>query len=206
MPTSLFSKSSKSTCALARQLLREKKGRNQSPCSVSSIPPSFWVQKERATKEEDIKKDYQPYNHHVYNRGPDQALALLESIYGSNVWVCGWNPIIPFKSNFFSNTFSTLWTEPPIAGRLYLNRVKPLRPPHPKLLDSLQLFRPPVVSPTSSSLTSEVVSCKCWVSSQTAFAWWVAEITRYIHACCTYLYHHCWENEVYTCAALVSLR
>ena len=39
-----------------------------------------------------------------------------------------------------------------------------------------------VASPTSCSLTSEVISRTCWVSSLTAFAWSVAERTRYIHA------------------------
>ena len=37
-----------------------------------------------------------------------------------------------------------------------------------------------------------------------AFAWSVAERTRYIHAYRTLLYH-AWENGAYTCAALVSL-
>jgi len=46
----------------------------------------------------------------------------------------------------------------------------------------LRPFHLGVASPTSCSLTSEVISRTCWVSSLTAFAWSVAERTRYIHA------------------------
>ena len=53
-------------------------------------------------------------------------------------------------------------------------------------------------------LTSEVISRTCWVSSQTAFAWWVAERSRYIRAYHTFLFRS-WENEAYTCAGRVSL-
>ena len=45
-----------------------------------------------------------------------------------------------------------------------------------------------VVSPTSCSLTSDVVSLTCWVSSVTAFSWSVDERTRYTHAYRTFLY------------------
>ena len=62
-----------------------------------------------------------------------------------------------------------------------------------------------VVSLSYCSLTSEVVSRTCWcVSSVTAFAWSVAERTRYIRAYRDFL-DHCWVKEAYTCAALVSL-
>ena len=55
------------------------------------------------------------------------------------------------------------------------------------------------------SPTCEVVSRTSWVSSPlTAFAWSVAERRRYIQAYRTFLYHG-WENQAYTCAALVSL-
>ena len=65
-----------------------------------------------------------------------------------------------------------------------------------------------VVSPTACSLSSEVVSLKCWVSFLTAFAWSVFERsqrTRYIPAYRTFSRYHSWENETYTCATLVSL-
>ena len=49
-------------------------------------------------------------------------------------------------------------------------------------INSLPLFRLRVVSPTSCSLTSEVVSLTRWVSPLTAFSWSVDERTRYKHA------------------------
>ena len=71
-------------------------------------------------------------------------------------------------------------------------------------VSGLRSFRLRVVSPTSCSPTCEVVSRTCWVSSLTAFAWSVAERRRYVQAYRTFLYHG-WENEAYTCGALVSL-
>ena len=71
-------------------------------------------------------------------------------------------------------------------------------------VSGLRSFRLRVVSPTSYSPTCEVVSRTCWVSSLTAFAWSVAERRRYVQAYRTFLYHG-WENEAYTCGALVSL-
>ena len=72
------------------------------------------------------------------------------------------------------------------------------------LSNGLRSFRLRIVSPTSCSLTFEFVSRTCWVSSLTAFAWSVAERTRYIHTYRNVLYRG-WENEAYTCAVLVSL-
>ena len=71
-------------------------------------------------------------------------------------------------------------------------------------VSGLRSFRLRVVSPTSYSPTCEVVSRTCWVSSLTAFIWSVAERRRYVQAYRTFLYHG-WENEAYTCGALVSL-